>query len=147
MKHFLAFSLLALTSLTAIADDQYLVVPIASYHADRSYSDCEKNPGLMYQGFLNNNVYVGVGAFSNSYCKIAATVLVGWESHDRKRLAGIPYGYGVMAGITTGYPTPVVGAPYIRIGDRDGRVSARLMTIPHPTRGVYGLAFNVRLGD
>lgn len=140
------FGLLLLFPILASANDHYIIGAIGSYHADRDFAECEVNPGALYQHFIHDNWFVGGGAFRNSHCNTAANAFVGWESKQKKRLLGIPYGYGALAGVTTGYPTPYIGAPYIRIGDRDDRVSLKLLGLPHPTEGILALGVKIRLG-
>lgn len=146
MKNIVAVLLLLAVSTVANANDRHLFSPLVSYHADRSMGECEINPGLAYKTFKNNNTFYIFGAFRNSGCNTAAIAFYGWESYENKRFLGIPYGYGIMGGLTTGYDTPVIAAPYIRIGDRDDKVTFKLLTIPHPTKGVFGLGISYKLG-
>ena len=132
-------------SVSAQANDKYLFAPLASYHIDREMGECEINPGLYYQEYWSDNLFWTAGAFRNSKCNTAVIAQVGWESYEKKRLLGIPYGYGAMVGFSTGYESPVIGAPYIRIGDRDHKLSARILVLPHPTKGVFGIGIAYKL--
>ena len=144
-KLLLALSILFFSH-TATANESYLFTPLVSYHVDRDMGECEVNPGLVYQRFQTNHRFTAIGAFRNSGCDTAALAFVGWETQEEKRIFGVPYGYGVMGGLTTGYDLPVMAAPYIRIGDREDKLSIQVLTIPHPTKGVYGLGIRYRLG-
>ena len=133
-------------SISAFANDKYLFSPIGSYHIDRSSGECEFNPGLYYQHFKNDHIYFTGGVFRNSTCNTALIAMVGWETYEKKRFLGVRYGYGAMLGVTTGYSSPVMGAPYIRFGDREDRLHLKLMVLPHPTKGIIALGVSFRLG-
>lgn len=147
MKIIIALLALSLPfiSTTAHANDHYLFAPIGSYHVEREKGECEINPGLYYQRYWNDNMFWTTGVFRNSRCNTSVIAMVGWESHDKKRILGIPYGYGAMVGPATGYQTPITGATYLRIGDRDAKLSARILILPHPTQGIYGLGISYKL--
>ena len=147
MKKILIAALLILLPSLAYADetDHYLFAPIGSYHMDRDAGYCETNPGLAYQKFRTDNQFYTVGVFKNSPCKVSVFAFYGWESNKKRRFLGIPYGYGAMVGPATGYSSPIVGATYLRVGDRDARISARIMVLPHPTKGIFGLGFSYKL--
>lgn len=146
MNKLLIAALLILLSTFAHAEtDHSLFFPIASYHIDREMGECETNPGLYYQRYINSNIFWTAGAFRNSTCNTAVIGQVGWESYEKKRFLGIPYGYGAMVGFSTGYNSPVIGAPYIRIGDRDHKISARVLVIPHPKKGIFGIGLAYKL--
>lgn len=143
---FLLIALL-LFSLPSHGADKYLFAPLVSYHIDRKMGDCEVNPGLAYRNFTNDNFYYHAGVFKNSGCDTAVHAFIGWESHDKKSFMGVPYGYGIMGGFTTGYDTPVTAAPYIRLGNRDAKWNVNILTIPHPTKGVFGIGVSYKLGE
>ena len=146
MKKLLIAALLILLPSFAYAEtDHSLFFPLASYHIDREMGECETNPGLYYQRFRTERIFWTAGAFRNSKCNTAVIAQIGWESYEKKRFLGIPYGYGAMVGFSTGYSSPVIGAPYIRIGDRDQRLSARIMVLPHPKQGIFGIGIGYKL--
>jgi hypothetical protein len=147
MKNLLFVLSLLFFSHAATAAESYLFTPLASYHVDRDMGECEVNPGLVYQRFQTDHRFTAIGAFRNSGCDTAALAFVGWETQEAKRFLGIPYGYGIMGGLTTGYDTPVMAAPFIRVGDRDNKLTLQILTIPHPTKGVYGLGVRYRIGQ
>jgi hypothetical protein len=145
MKYLIAAILLFFTTTAFAETDHSLFFPLASYHIDREMGECETNPGLYYQRFKTKRIFWTAGAFRNSKCNTAVIAQVGWESYDKKRLLGVPYGYGAMAGFSTGYNSPIIAAPYIRIGDRDDRFSLRILALPHPKQGIFGIGLAYKL--
>ncbi len=143
---FISLVLALSSNVNAATETDYILTPIASYHIDREDGECEFNPGIQYQHFSSNTFFWTTGVFRNSHCNIAATAMIGFESYENKRFLGVPYGYGVMVGYSSGYPSPIVGTPFIRFGDRNDPFTVKLMVLPHPTNGVFGLGFSYRLG-
>lgn len=122
------FLLALLLSSPAPADD-YLNVSLVSKHFNDDDEHCETNPGVEYQRFTSIHVFYMAGAYYNSECNTAAIAWVGWESRTW-RPAGVPLALGAMGGLSTGYNSPVVGTPYLRIGKATDMLHAKLLFLP-----------------
>lgn len=140
MKKFLIAIILAVTTLPAFAET-HLVFPIGSYHFNRDSNFCEFNPGMAVRHFVDDNKFLYAGVFRNSPCNTSVNIFAGWESGNRK-LTGIPYGYGIMGGFTTGYEVPMIAVPYIRLGDRESRFNVQILTLPPVVMGI-GITFRI----
>lgn len=138
---------------TAQADsDIFISTFVGSYHFNRNEENCEFNPGLGIQYYLDDydfleDDYVAAGVYKNSPCRTAAYGFYGVETDTSKW-----YGVGIAGGLVSGYTqedfstAPVVAYPYFRLGARRHRVNARLVVLPVPD-GLVGLAVNIKLGD
>lgn len=121
-------------------DRTSLVVSAGSYHiGQRTFYDNgeqrhfnEFNPGFGLEYRLNDKFHLVACAYRNSIYNTSVYAGAGYETDGSKFL-----GFGVDAGIVTGYELPVAPAvvPYLRIGPRNDRFNVKLNVIP-PVKGV-----------
>lgn len=121
----------------------FSILLFTSAFAENKY---KTNPSFEYQHFLNHRAFFTAGAFRNSKSDAVSNAAVGWESFKKKRLLGVPYRYGVIGGLSTGYRSTAIAAPYIRFENRAKRVRLKVMALPHPKRSVFGFGISIKLG-
>jgi len=112
-----------------VSAQEYLNISVASKHFNTTTDYCEINPGAQYQRFRSEHTYFLVGGYHNSQCKFAGQLWLGAETDDR-HFGNIPFAVGVMGGLTTGYPSPIVGSPYIRFGDKTSKIHTKMLFLP-----------------
>jgi len=105
-----------------------IAISIASYHFDREVAHNEVNPGIFVE--LNHDVVVGV--YRNSHWRNTVLVARQWSFGQVGAVK-----VGAMAGLCTGYDTPVCGGLTVGVGN------LALIVIPPvgSTSGVVGLSW------
>jgi hypothetical protein len=128
MKTFTTFALLACLTSTAAAETD-VVVHVGSHHVDRSRNWNETNAGLGVRRTFDNNAFVEVGAYKNSFYRNSVYTLIGYQP-----VVVGPIKAGLASGLATGYGYAAVPIVATAVDLKIGSGGVRMIATPTVTR-------------